>query len=228
MNLYLAPTADARPTWLPLMQTIAFEGRCVVLSANQCVRKKHLPKWITDPPKGSGSTATASVNGLPDKSSSSSKPEGDRDSKALALDEKPGNDDDVAAPMAPENGVSESSELQPKKQAPGKKASPNAPSSETPKSSLPPAEDINSHAFWADNPHGKGEFICRGGSCIIDPIRSTLAGPLWEVEDGGILTAEVDFEDCERGRLDLDVAGSYSRNDAFKLSVIGLDIDPLP
>ena len=53
-----------------------------------------------------------------------------------------------------------------------------------------------------------------------------LAGPLWEVEDGGLLTAKVDLDDCIRGKLDFDAAGSYSRNDAFELTVKGLDLNP--
>ncbi|KAH0394204.1 hypothetical protein KCU89_g11608, partial [Aureobasidium melanogenum] len=71
------------------------------------------------------------------------------------------------------------------------------------------------------------EFVCRGGSCIIGPLGEVLAPSLWEVEDG-FHCVEADFEDCERGRLDMDVAGSYSRNDAFHLKVDGLDLDPPP
>jgi nitrilase len=72
------------------------------------------------------------------------------------------------------------------------------------------------------------DFISRGGSCIISPFGDVIAGPIWETENTELLIQECDFDDCERGRLDLDVAGSYSRSDAFKLTVEGLDLDPPP
>jgi len=74
---------------------------------------------------------------------------------------------------------------------------------------------------------GPREFVSRGGSSIISPFGDVLAGPQWEDEEG-LVYADVDFEDCIRGRLDLDAAGSYSRNDSFKFSVTGLDLTPLP
>lgn len=58
------------------------------------------------------------------------------------------------------------------------------------------------------------EYVSRGGSCIVDATGKVLVEPLWEIEDGGLISAEVDLDDCERGRLDLDVAGSYSRYDS--------------
>ncbi|KAL2132199.1 hypothetical protein VTI74DRAFT_4086 [Chaetomium olivicolor] len=73
----------------------------------------------------------------------------------------------------------------------------------------------------------KGVFTSRGGSAIVSPFGDVLAGPQWE-DDAGIIYADVDFEDCIRGRLDLDTAGSYSRNDSFKFEVRGLDLRPLP
>lgn len=130
VNLYLAPTADARDTWLPLMRTAGFEGRAFVLSANQCVQRKHLPAWI-------------------------------KDLSALAEGE------------------------------------------------------------------GPEDYVSRGGSCIISPLGEVLSGPIWKEEDN-LSVIEADFDDCDRGRLDLDVAGSYSRNDAFKFTVEGLDLNPPP
>ena len=70
------------------------------------------------------------------------------------------------------------------------------------------------------------EFVTRGGSSIVSPFGKVLAGPLWDVVDGGLLSVDVDFEDCTKGGLDLDVSGHYSRRDQFRLSVEGLVLDP--
>ncbi|KAJ5322080.1 Carbon-nitrogen hydrolase [Penicillium brevicompactum] len=140
VNIYLAPTADSRDTWLPLMRTVGGEGRTFVLSCNQCVRYNELPSWITEQGKPTNEAA-------------------DR-------------------------------------------------------------------------------YISRGGSCIVGPLGEVVAEPIWEVStddaadgssiDSGLVISEIDLEDCERGRLDMDVAGSYSRNDAFQLTVDGLDLNPPP
>ena len=125
VNLYLAPTADGRATWLPLMQTIGAEGRTFVISSNQCVTSDQLPAWI----------------------------------------QRQGGEEK--------------------------------------------------------------KFVSRGGSCIVAPKGDVLAGPMWEKDDE-LLIVDADFEECEKGRLDLDVAGSYSRSDSFKLMVEGLDLSPPP
>lgn len=44
IQIYLAPTADARATWLPILQHIAQESRCFVLGANQYFRKSDYPE----------------------------------------------------------------------------------------------------------------------------------------------------------------------------------------
>lgn len=43
IEFYCAPTVDDRPTWTALMQTIAMEGRCFVLSANPFMTRSHVP-----------------------------------------------------------------------------------------------------------------------------------------------------------------------------------------
>jgi len=173
VNLYLAPTADARDTWLPLMQTVACEGRCVVLSANMCITKSNLPTWIT----GESTDAMPRVNGHGSSHASLRK-------KSTVVD----NGNEIVLPDPKTSN----------QQAPTVEAKPDA-----------------------------SEFVCRGGSCIISPSGEVISGPLWDVEDG-LLTTDVDFDDCLRGRLDLDVGGSYSRSDSFKLTVEGLDLSPPP
>lgn len=172
VNLYLAPTADARDTWLSLMRTVGSEGRAFVLSANQCVRRSHLPDWITG----------SSLNDRNDQGSSS-EPRQRRKSVVVKA--------------------------------------------ETHELVLPTKGSGNGSTTIVDA-RSSDDFVSRGGSCIIGPMGDVLVEPLWEVEEGGLLIVDADFEDCERGRLDLDVAGSYSRNDAFKLSIEGLTLDPPP
>lgn len=116
----------------------------------------------------------------------------------------------------------------------------------------PPSSSSTPSATSSVDPE---EYVSHGGSCIVGPDGNVLAGPIWETEDGDgedgeeernekegggkegqevregegkLLSVEVDFEDCERGRLDLDVAGSYGRGDVFQLRVQGLDINPPP
>ncbi|MFT5569222.1 MAG: nitrilase [Cyclobacteriaceae bacterium] len=43
IEIYIAPTADARDSWIPTLQHIAMEGRCYVLSCNQFVTKSDYP-----------------------------------------------------------------------------------------------------------------------------------------------------------------------------------------
>ncbi len=43
IEIYCAPTADGRDTWLPTVRHIAQEGRCFVLSCNQFARRRDYP-----------------------------------------------------------------------------------------------------------------------------------------------------------------------------------------
>lgn len=72
--------------------------------------------------------------------------------------------------------------------------------------------------FQADLTH-EPDIMSSGGSVIISPLGEVLAGPLWNEE--GLLTAELDFSVLAKSKLDFDVVGHYSRNDVFKLEVVG-------
>jgi nitrilase len=62
-----------------------------------------------------------------------------------------------------------------------------------------------------------------GGSVIVGPDGTVLAGPLTETE--GLLTAKIDLTDLVAARAQLDVSGHYARPDVFALSV---DESPRP
>merc|ERR1711939_1263699 len=158
------------------MRTIACEGRCVVLSANQCMTKSNLPRWITEHDGEQKAVNGQSTNEVSTPSRLRRKSTYTEDGHEIAL--------------------------------PG----PKGTSGTLQRSSTKP---------------DPSEYVSRGGSSIISPLGEVIAGPLWN-DENGLLTVDVDFEDCLRGRLDLDVGGSYSRNDSFKLTVEGLDISPPP
>lgn len=61
VELYCAPTVDDRESWTSLMRTIALEGRCFVLSANQYMQRSHAPDDFK-PVQGDGAD-TVLING---------------------------------------------------------------------------------------------------------------------------------------------------------------------
>ncbi|KAL6252880.1 hypothetical protein RBB50_000599 [Rhinocladiella similis] len=190
VNLWLAPTADPRDTWEPLMRTIACEGRCFVLSANQCIKKKNLPSWVT------GSRDEASVAGV-------------RVHETLA------------------NGIPVGTFKGGRRLSMTKTEENHEIAWTCDNETIDEANTLENTAKRQD-PSGEGEeFVSVGGSCIVNPMGKTIAGPVWEQENE-LLYAEVDFEDCDRGHLDFDAAGHYSRPDAFRLTVEGLDLTPPP
>jgi nitrilase len=69
-----------------------------------------------------------------------------------------------------------------------------------------------------DVPLAEGdELIGRGGSAILSPDGSYLAGPLWDEE--GILYADLDPQQLYRARQRFDPAGHYSRPDLLRLEI---------
>jgi nitrilase len=69
-----------------------------------------------------------------------------------------------------------------------------------------------------DVPLAEGdELIGRGGSAILGPDGSYLAGPLWDEE--GVLYAELDPQRLYEARQRFDPAGHYHRPDVFRLEV---------
>ncbi|KAK4135726.1 carbon-nitrogen hydrolase [Trichocladium antarcticum] len=243
INLYLAPTADDRDTWLPLLRTAAIEGRCFVVSSNMCVRRN--PPLASSSSTDSHHTPAFHQNGT-DTNTSGTEP--DRGPTSTHRPNPYATEE--ALEMAP--GAPPARRRQSIIDEDGNEiALPHVPRGAPPPTSRRKSvfdEDGNEIVLCADpskRHHAqqkpipaprtptttitttKPAFSSRGGSAIISPFGEVRAGPQWE-DDEGLIYADVDFHDCIRGRLDLDTAGSYSRNDSFKFAVEGLDLAPLP
>jgi nitrilase len=242
INLYLAPTADGRDTWLSLLRTAAIEGRCFVISSNMCARSSpppasfssadghHTPAFHED--DADNETDSAEPNPIPTRTHR----------RASCVTEE-GFEIALPNPPSAPSRRGQSTLDEDRNDISPRSAPPPPPSRRrqsifdedgneivlcagiskrhTPKPTpFTPAATVSSAAT-------KPEFSSRGGSAIISPFGDVLAGPQWE-DDEGIISVDVDFNDCIRGRLDLDTAGSYSRNDSFKFAVEGLELTPLP
>jgi nitrilase len=211
VNLWFAPTADARDTWASLMRTVGCEGRCFVVSANQCVKKKHLPEWVS----GGRREEQAFAKGNGDENSVGRRisQQGSGAGRRRSTITKTQEGHEICLPILEDQRAETNGDTS------------AIDSSAAAEAILSPKQQLFPQA-QSSSTDGE-EFVSRGGSMIVSPLGEVLAGPLWEEEDE-LLIAEMDFEDCERGRLDFDSAGSYSRMDSFKLSVEGLDLNPPP
>ena len=269
VNLYLAPAADGQETWLPLMRTVALEGRTFVVSAIQCLRKKNLPHWSRasegspqiwnndgkaseDVQAGDGPVddMNGDLDGR-DESGRETSRDGEADSRSMpakpsrrrstvtrtpenheitwpAKSEPSGSEEAIDSPKSPIIVREGTHELcLPCGRRRKSTAERSAGSQDQ---GLLPPEDGQADKLdpVLESPRDSDdEFACRGGSCIVDPAGNVVAGPLWEDEDG-LLVASVDFDDCIRQRLEFDCVGHYSRSDAFRLTVEGLDLIPPP
>ena len=73
-------------------------------------------------------------------------------------------------------------------------------------------------SYPTDVPLAEGdELVGGGGSAILAPDGSYLAGPLWNEE--GILYADLDSQQLYKARQRFDPAGHYSRPDLLRLEI---------
>jgi nitrilase len=236
VNIYLAPTADGRDTWLPLLRTIALEGRTFVLSSNQCIRENDLPSWIKKADTASATNGNHQSHSRNLSNGSSKHPAGQdqasrREMRRNSVVTKTDDNHEITWPSpgskSPVVSGRRSSITVP--EGPHEVCLPalshqhSAPAGPVSRPTAP--EQLSKLAEENGLSTLHSPFVSHGGSCIVGPNGDVLAGPLWDDTDG-LLTVQVDLEECIRGRLDFDCAGSYSRNDSFELKVKDLDLDP--
>ena len=74
-------------------------------------------------------------------------------------------------------------------------------------------EDIASRDEFKDLP----EEMCRGGSCVVNPLGAFVVEPV--IGEEKIIYADLDLGQVAQGQFDFDVMGHYSRPDVFQLIV---------
>lgn len=77
---------------------------------------------------------------------------------------------------------------------------------------LPPELERHPSKAAADS-----AWVMRGGSAVISPKGSYVAGPVFE--EATLLVADVDLDDVRREQMTLDVSGHYARPDVLSFSV---------
>lgn len=255
INLYLAPTADGRDGWASLMRTVGTEGRCFVVSSNMAVRDGQPSSQAVhddDETEEQQRLAASAQNASHGRRRNSCLTEEGNE----IVFPTPANTTAARRPRRESCVTEEGHEIA----LPSEPSPASSPAGTKKRRKSVVVQDGHEIVLGCDDdgaakkqPAANGTnsqtqdsqgWVCRGGSIIVDPFGEVLAGPQWE-DDEGIIYADVDFEDCVRGRLDLDAAGSYSRyicpspgtvcgwltccrNDSFKFSVEGLDLEPLP
>lgn len=215
VNLYLAPTADGRDAWLSLMRTVGIEGRCFVVSSNMCVRAEGKTHGTVANGGGSHHEQDDGDDIIPRQQGHTS-----RRRQSCVTEEG----FEIALP-SPSLRKTKSRRRQSVFDADGNEivlcskdeaVAEDEEGTEHPFTTLAQTttreemvRQVRTQAKAATNGDAT-RFVSRGGSSIVSPFGDVLAGPQWE-DDDGLIYADVDFDDCVRGRLDLDVAGSYSR-----------------
>ncbi|KAL9266432.1 Bifunctional nitrilase/nitrile hydratase NIT4B-like protein [Drosera capensis] len=77
----------------------------------------------------------------------------------------------------------------------------------------PPPE----YSFSGEGDMDPESVVCAGGSVIISPSGTILAGPNYDGE--ALISADLDLGDIARARFDFDVVGHYSRPEVLSLHV---------
>ncbi|KAG9243839.1 putative nitrilase [Calycina marina] len=63
----------------------------------------------------------------------------------------------------------------------------------------------------------EANIMNHGGSCIVGPLKTIIAEPIWDREE--IIYATSNLRDLTEARMDFDPVGSYSRPDVHTLNV---------